>query len=117
MRLVNKSDNKTLISHLEVAQGLWPRMKGLLGRKNLPADQALWIPRCNSIHTFFMKFPIDLVFIDADMVVKKTIAGVRPGRVVWPVWQATGVIELSEGFLQNNPLRIGEQLHVDHPLS
>lgn len=114
MRLMNKSTNKTLIPNLEVADTVWTRMKGLLGRKHLPADRALWIKPCNSVHTFFMNFAIDLVFVDDAMVVKKTYQAVKPGRLVWPVWRASSVIELSEGFLQTNPIRIGEQLHVDH---
>ncbi|NJM09656.1 MAG: DUF192 domain-containing protein [Bdellovibrionaceae bacterium] len=117
MRLVTKSGNKTLIPHLEVADTLWTRTKGLLGRESLPAGNALWILRCNSVHTFFMNFAIDLVFVDRQLVVKKTLSRVKPWSLVLPVWRATSVIELSEGFLENNPIRVGEQLHVDHTLS
>jgi uncharacterized membrane protein (UPF0127 family) len=117
MRLYSKNTSKTLIPKLEVASTLWARTKGLLGRASLPEDQGLWIHRCNSIHTFFMKFPIDLVFVDRKMVVKKTISKVKPNRIVFPVLWATSVIELSPGFLENNPIAVGEQLHVDHPLS
>lgn len=117
MRLYSKKTTKTLIPKLEVATSFWARSKGLLGRHELPADQALWIQRCNSIHTFFMKFPIDLVFVDRKMVVKKTMSRVKPNRIVLPVLWASSVIELSPGFLENNPITVGEQLHVDHPLS
>ena len=117
MRLYSKKTTKTLVPKLEVATSLWERTKGLLGRSELPADSGLWIHRCNSIHTFFMKFPIDLVFVDRKMVVKKTMHKVKPNRFVFPVLWATSVIELSPGFLENNPIAVGEQLHVDHPLS
>ena len=117
MRLVNKTTGKTLISRLEVAGTFWSRNKGLLGRKHLSSDQALLIPRCNAIHTFFMKFPIDLVFVNRKMVVTKTMTRVKPGRVVLPVWRAWSVIECCEGFLTENPVRVGEELHVDHSLS
>lgn len=117
MKLYSKKTTKTLIPKLEVATSLWARTKGLLGRSELPADQALWIHRCNSIHTFFMKFPIDLVFVDRNLVVKKIMHKVKPNRLVFPVLTATSVIELSPGFLEANPIAVGEQLHVDHPLS
>lgn len=115
MRL--KTANSTLVSHLEVADTLWTRTKGLLGRKQLAHDRALWIRPCNSIHTFFMKFSIDVVFVDAQMVVRKTYTHVRPNRLIFPVWKAASVIEFSAGFLEKHPLSIGEQLHVDHTLS
>ena len=117
MKLYSKNTARTLVPNLEVASTLWPRMKGLLGRKSLAMDRALWIHRCNSIHTFFMNFPIDVVFVDRQMVVRKVYRQVQPNRIVLPVWRASSVIEFSPGFLDSNPISIGEQLHVDHPLS
>lgn len=116
-RLMNQTSNQTLIPNLEVADTFWTRAKGLLGRKELSSDRALWINPCNSVHTFFMKFAIDLVFVNREMVVVKTIGDVPPGRMVWPVWSASSVIEFRAGFLEQNPIRVGEQLHVDHSLS
>lgn len=117
MRLRHESSNKILVENLEVAKTFWSRSKGLLGRADLPFDQGLWILRCNSIHTFFMRFPIDLIFLNRKMVVTKTMAHVAPGQLVWPVWQASSVIELREGFLLKFPVGVGEKLHVDTALS
>ena len=115
MRLIRGTEN--IIANLEVANTLWSRTRGLLGRSHLPQDRALWILRCNSVHTFFMKFPIDLVFLNRKMEVAKTFKGVKPGRFIWPVWRASSVIELSAGFLEKHPLQVGEKLHVDPSLS
>lgn len=117
MRLMNKTTNQVLVPKLEKATSFWARSKGLLGRKSLAMNHALWIIRCNSIHTLFMKFPIDVVFVDRHLVVRKVIAQVKPWRVVLPVWRAAHVIEFSPGFLATTPIRIGEQLHVDNSLS
>src|SRR5665213_4569465 len=108
MRLTVESTNATLLENLEVADTLWSRTKGLLGRTHLNADCGLWILRTNSIHTFFMKFSIDLVFLNKKMVVTKVISGVKPGRLILPVWRASSVIELKAGFLEAHPLRVGE---------
>lgn len=105
------------IATLEIARNAWSRMRGLLGRDRLDEDHGLWILKCNSIHTFFMKFAIDVVFVDRQQVVRKTIRGVKPGRVVLPVWRANSVIEFAEGFLLKHPLKVGEKLNVDHPIS
>ena len=117
MKLVSTTTNRTLIPNLHVADTTWSRMVGLLGRDGLAPDEALYIPRCASIHTFFMKFPIDVVFVNSAMEVTKTVASVGPGRLVFTNWATRHVIEFSEGFLAQNPIQIGEKLHVDHSLS
>jgi uncharacterized membrane protein (UPF0127 family) len=117
MKLRNHRTGETLVENLEVARSLWTRTKGLLGRASLPAGHGLWILRCNSVHTFFMKFPIDLIFLNRDMEVAKTYKSVRPGRVVWPVLSASSVVELSGGFLERHPVQVGEKLNVDSAVS
>ncbi len=110
-------EQTVLIPRLEVADSMRSRNKGLLGRNSLPADQALWILQCSSVHTFFMRFKIDLVFLNAKMEVTRTVSKVPPGRLVWNMFRAASVIELSEGFLDKHPIRVGDKLHVDPALS
>ncbi|HRO67160.1 MAG TPA: DUF192 domain-containing protein, partial [Pseudobdellovibrionaceae bacterium] len=78
----------------------------------LPADEALWILRCNSIHTFFMMFPIDCVFVNRDLEVKALRRNVVPWRMVFPVWGASSVIEMAAGNIDRLDIRTGEKLHV-----
>lgn len=110
--LLNKTTQQVLIPRLEVADTFQTRGKGLLGRKSLATDQALWIPRCNSIHTFFMKFAIDCVFVDRHLKVRKVCHDVRPWRLVLPVWGASSVVEMSSGTAQRLNINVGDQLHV-----
>ncbi len=117
MRLNRETTGQTLVPNLVVAKTLWQRNKGLLGRERLPEGEALWILRCNSIHTFFMRFAIDLIFLDSKMSVRKTVGQVKPGRVVLPVWRASSVVELPAGFLSQHELLVGEKLNVDPALS
>lgn len=117
MTTLRDQNQRTLIPDLHVAKSFWSRARGLIGRKHLPADQGLWLPKCKSVHTFFMSFAIDLVFLDKQLKVVRTVSGVRPGRFVAPVWRADSVIELSEGFLNQHRLKVGEQLHVDSSVS
>jgi uncharacterized membrane protein (UPF0127 family) len=116
-RLISKTHGRTLVENLEVAESLWGRLKGLLGRRDLALDRGLWITRCNSVHTFLMNFAIDLVFVDDQLIVVKTVRQVDPGRIIWPVWRARSVIELRGGFLDQHRIEVGEELHVDHSLS
>lgn len=112
-KLWNKTKNLTLAENVEVASNMWTRARGLLGRKELPETEALWILRCNSIHTFFMRFPIDVAFVSHDLVVKKVATDVRPGSWLWPVWSARHVFEFAAGTLREDRVKVGDQLHVD----
>lgn len=105
-------NNQSLIPHLEEARGFLSRGKGLLGRTHLPQDGGLWIHRCNSIHTFFMKFPIDCVFVDKNLTVKAIYSDVKPWRLLLPVWGASSVFELASGTASRMSIQVGDQLYV-----
>lgn len=91
---------------------MFSRMKGLLGRTHLAKEHALWLAPGNSIHTFFMKFPIDVVFVDRHLRVKKVYQQVQPGRLIWPVLGASSVFELAAGVANPDKISVGDQLHV-----
>ncbi len=110
--LENKTKNQIVISQLEVAKDFWSRGKGLLGRVSLDENQGLWIHHCNSIHTYFMKFPIDCVFVDKGLKVKAVYANVTPWRLVLPVWGARSVFEMKAGSAEKNNIKVGDQLYV-----
>jgi uncharacterized protein len=115
--LRRRSQNQLLVARLTIASTLWARTKGLLGRADLADDEGLLIERCNSVHTFFMNFPLDLIFVDRNMVVRRTIHHVKANRLVWPVFSARKVIEVKSGFLMACPVHEGEELYVAHSLS
>ncbi|MGZ3768822.1 MAG: DUF192 domain-containing protein [Bdellovibrio sp.] len=110
--LINKATNEILIPTLEIAKTFSTRGKGLLGRTSLPEQEALWIHRCNSIHTFFMKFSIDCIFVDKNLKVKAIYENVQPWRLILPVWGASSVIELSSGAVSKKKVQVGDQLYV-----
>ena len=86
----------------EVATTVRARMKGLIGRRGLEPGHGLLIPRCNAIHTCFMRFPIDATFLDGDGRVVKVVRGVRPWRFfVWGGLRARQVLETSAGEAVN----------------
>ena len=74
------------------------RMRGLLGRQGLGVGEALLLKPCNAIHTLFMRYPIDAVFLDRAGRVVRRIRGIRPWRFfVWGGWRACQVLEISPG--------------------
>jgi len=106
------SGAELLLDQLEIAESLIARGTGLLGRQGLEANQALWIKPCNNIHTFFMKFAIDCIFVDRNLEIKRIAKSVKPFRFVGPYWKAHSVIEASAGFADKKNLQIGDQLYV-----
>ncbi len=110
--LQNLTQDKKLQGNLKIAKSFWSRSKGLLGTRTLSDDEALWIHACNSIHTFFMSYPIDCVFLDSELCVKSLVTNVMPGRIVWPKWGANSVIEMKSGSIKRFGLRLGDRLDV-----
>lgn len=74
------------------------RARGLIARPAPPPGRGLLIPRCNAIHTFFMRYPIDAIFLDAENRVVKTVRDIPPGRLfVWGGFRAKAVLEVAAG--------------------
>jgi len=78
----------------EVADTFAKRTRGLIGRPPLGPGEGLLILKCNAIHTFFMRYPIDATFLDRENRVVKVVRGIRPWRpFVWGGWRAVKVLE------------------------
>ena len=82
-------------------------------RRELPAGEGMWITPCNGIHTFFMRFAIDAVFIDRRQRVVRVCAGLLPWRIVPLVLRAHSVLELPGGALDGIVLERGEPLAIE----
>lgn len=82
----------------EVAESAFERMRGLIGRPGLESGKGMLITKCNCIHTFFMRFPIDATFLDHEGQVVKVVRGIRPWRPwIWGGWRARSVLETAAG--------------------
>lgn len=108
----SKAEAELLLDELSIAESFWARGKGLLGRKSLSPNEALWIRPCNNIHTLFMKFKIDCIFIDRNMQIKNLVRNIRPYRFVGPFWKSYSVIETTAGFIDQKKVEIGDHLYV-----
>ncbi len=100
-----------LATSLEGAFDSESRRRGLLGREGLAPGAALVIAPCNSIHMFFMKFPIDVVFVRKDGTVLRTVANVRPWRIALSP-RAFAAIELAVGSIERSGTRAGDVLEL-----
>ena len=115
-RVVNSRNQKVLVSDLEWAHTMKARLVGLIGRESLSEGKGLWIKRSgNSIHTFFMKFPIDVLFVNKKGVVKYAVTNIRPWKLVLtPLLLPTDCLELPAGTVQRCETKIGDVLSVEN---
>lgn len=112
-RWVNESKgNLVVASCAERADTFASRFKGLLGRDGLEEGGGLHIEPCNSIHMFFMKFSIDVVFLDDDSRVVRAISAIKPWRVTRVYSKATSVLELPVGAIARSQVAPGDVLRA-----
>lgn len=113
------ADGRYLARQVVVARGAFRRFMGLMGRKQVAAEEGLWLVPCRSIHMFFMRTAIDVAFLDRSGVVVRTAAQMRPWSLrpisvtLLPVARAHSALELAPGTLQSLGVVAGSQLTFD----
>jgi uncharacterized protein len=113
VRVDNLTRGSSVAERCRVAASLRDRTVGLLATPSLPPGEGLLIERTQSIHMFFMPYPIDVVFLDRHARVTRTVASLRPWRVVWWARGARDCIELPVGALSVSGTTAGDQLGID----
>ena len=95
------------IGEIFIADSFIKRFLGFMFRKK-PHHEAILIKPCNSIHTFFMRFSIDVLFINDNMEVVKKIEALKPGKIIMPQKKSTMVIEGKAGMFEN--IKVGKKI-------
>ena len=109
MRLVVDRTRTAVATAVEVAQSRRARRRGLLGRDFLDPAEALVLAPCAAIHTAFMRFPIDVVFLDREGRAVRVMHRLRPWRIAVSL-KAHTVVELAAGALERHPVEVGDRL-------
>jgi uncharacterized protein len=112
--LVRESDGAVVCERCTIAHTTFARMRGLLGRRDLPQGEGMLIRPAPSIQTFFMRFPIDVVFIHRDGDVLKICDGVRPWRAA-AARRAHATLELPAGEAKRRGIAVGDKLVTHDP--
>jgi uncharacterized membrane protein (UPF0127 family) len=105
-------DGPVVCARCAIAERPWTRLRGLLGRSSLAADEGMLFRPAGSIHMFFMRFAIDAVFCDRDLVVVDVVRDLQP-------WKTAGrrgakvVVELAAGAAEAAGLEAGDRLVLD----
>jgi len=104
---VNVTKGVAIASELEVATSFAARSQGLLGRSGLKPDTGLLIDPCSSIHMWFMRFPIDVIFLDGKNRVVGLRRNIKPWGMAWS-WRGTKTIELPVGVIASTRTQLGD---------
>lgn len=114
LRITNLTRNTVLGDSIDIADTSAKRRTGLLKHERLAPGEGLWIVPCESVHTCFMKFPIDLVYLGKDRKVRKVRSAVKPWRLS-ACWSAHSILELPAGAAEKTGTRAGDELAVEKP--
>lgn len=112
IEIKNITKKNTILSKGIIADSFFTRLKGLIGRKELGIDEAICIKPCKSVHTFFMSFSIDVVFIDRNGFVCEIVKNMEPYKVSEYISKASYVIEFSAGNADRFGLEIGDIIEL-----
>lgn len=112
-RVVNLTRQRTLAERADLAADALSRMRGLLGTRGLPDGGGLLLDPCNSIHMFFMRYPIDVAFIGRDDRVVGAVHAIGPWRMTRIHWRARRALELPAGTLQATATAVGDELSFE----
>ncbi len=113
MKIAIKHRGKLLSNNILIAENFIDRLIGLMFKDKLVGSDGLMIDPCRSIHTCFMRYNLDVVFISRNNSVVKIIRDLKPWRMTWIYWRATKTLELPAGKLPFD-VQIGDILEVEN---
>ena len=112
MTIFNLTRQTQIADKAVLADKIFSRMRGLLGKKTFNAGEALILQPADSLHTFFMRFPIDVIFLDGKDKVLKISENLSPFRFCLAPRGAARVIELPAGAIQKTSTRVDDLLKI-----
>jgi hypothetical protein len=111
--IVNITRGTTIASDVHFATTGKERTRGLLGREGMPEGEALVFPRCRQVHTFGMRFPIDVLFVDRRGRVARAVSNMKPGRLTAWVIRSRTTVELPAGAIVNSDTQTSDEIAIE----
>ena len=110
MKILNQTQGVHLATQVRLADSFFSRLVGLLNRSGLNENEGLLITRCQSIHMFFMRFAIDVVFVDKYDTVVGLVSNIKPFQISPLLVKADYAIELKSGIIKKTKTAVGDLL-------
>ncbi len=113
MRIYNTTRNTSIATQCAEARNFLARLRGLMGHPGLNAEEGLLIDPCSSVHSFFMRFPIDVIFVDRMHTVVGLTPSMPPNRPYAGARRARYVIELPSGTIAASATQVGDVVRIE----
>jgi uncharacterized membrane protein (UPF0127 family) len=111
-KIFNSATREVVFEKCKIADAFFSRLKGLIGKKNIDSDSAVVFYKTSSIHTCFMSFVIDVIFLDAAMRVVKIYHNLKPWRAAFCL-PSHSAIECLGGMALKKGIKVGDQLDIN----
>lgn len=112
MKVYARATGQLLAERVVLANTFFTRLRGLIGRRRLDPAEALWLRPCNGVHTWWMHYAIDVIFLDRELRIVKLVENMRPFRLTAPHRAARSVLEMSAHTISQVQLKVGDQLEI-----
>jgi uncharacterized membrane protein (UPF0127 family) len=112
MKIINQTRNTVLADKARIADSFLARLIGLLNCSGLDQGQALVLAPSNSIHSFFMRFTFDAIFLNRDQQVIALIPGFKPFRISQVYFKAISTIELPAGTIHASKTQLQDEIKI-----
>ena len=116
VRVINQSRDSVVCAQCAVADNPFTRIRGLLGKKTLPAGEGLLIVPCSSVHMFGMHFALDILFLTRENVVTDFVENLAPGKLYVArrdFGKAHTALEVAPGTITATATRRGDQIQME----
>ncbi|HMV83879.1 MAG TPA: DUF192 domain-containing protein [Blastocatellia bacterium] len=112
MKVYVCATGRPLAERVVLANTFLSRLRGLIGRRRLAPAEALWLRPCNGVHTWWMHYAIDVIFLDRELRIVKLVENMRPFLLTAPHRAARSVLEMSAHTISQTQLKVGDQLKI-----
>lgn len=113
VRVRNRTRGTVVAGRCAVAADFWSRLRGLIGRRALATGEGLLLVPARGVHMWFMRFPIDVIYIDREGRVVDVDERLKPWRIGRPRWRAHAVLEVPAGTVAVSDTRVGDELAIE----
>lgn len=113
VKIINTKNNEIIGNEIIYANTPYRRFIGLMGKKEINDGQGVFLTPCNSIHMMFMKFPIDLIFVDRKNKIIHMTENIQPWKISRIVFMAQSVLELPVGTISKTMSEVGDILSIE----
>lgn len=110
--IINLTDNKIIVKNVIIANNFLKRLKGLMFTRELPSNSSMYISPCDQIHTFFMNYNIDVLYVNKENTILAIDENMKPGKIGKKIKGAAAVVELRAGKIKESNIKIGQALQI-----